>query len=95
MRRARTRRWIPAILEPETDPAAEVARRCVADRDQLERGFRRVPVDQRAVLVLHHYLDMTGRSPRPSACRSAPCDRGSITRAGRCAPPSRRTPDRR
>jgi RNA polymerase sigma-70 factor (ECF subfamily) len=30
----------------------------VADRDQLDRGFRRIPVEQRAVLVLQHYLDM-------------------------------------
>ena len=28
------------------------------DRDQLERGFRRLSVDHRAVVVLHHYLDM-------------------------------------
>jgi RNA polymerase sigma-70 factor (ECF subfamily) len=27
----------------------------VADRDQLERGFRRLPPDQRAILVLHHF----------------------------------------
>ena len=27
----------------------------VADRDQLERGFRRLPPEQRALLVLHHY----------------------------------------
>ncbi len=27
----------------------------VADRDQLERGFRRLPPDQRAILVLRHY----------------------------------------
>ena len=26
-----------------------------ADRDQLERAFRRLPVEQRAVIVLHHY----------------------------------------
>jgi RNA polymerase sigma-70 factor (ECF subfamily) len=29
----------------------------VADRDQLERGFRRLPPDQRALLVLHHFED--------------------------------------
>jgi RNA polymerase sigma-70 factor (ECF subfamily) len=29
------------------------------DRDQLERGFRRLSIDHRAVVVLHHYLDMT------------------------------------
>ena len=27
----------------------------IADRDQLERGFRRLTPDQRAVLVLQHY----------------------------------------
>lgn len=31
----------------------------VADRDQLERGFRRLPADQRAVLVMHHYLGLS------------------------------------
>jgi RNA polymerase sigma-70 factor (ECF subfamily) len=36
-------------LEP--DPAADFA-----GRDQLERGFRRLDVDQRAVLVMHYYL---------------------------------------
>src|SRR4051794_23854088 len=30
----------------------------LADRDQLERAFRRLSVDQRAVVVLHHYLDL-------------------------------------
>jgi RNA polymerase sigma-70 factor (ECF subfamily) len=29
----------------------------VVDRDQLERGFRRLSLDHRAVVVLHHYLD--------------------------------------
>jgi RNA polymerase sigma-70 factor (ECF subfamily) len=28
----------------------------IADRDQLERGFRRLPPDQRAILVMHHFL---------------------------------------
>jgi RNA polymerase sigma-70 factor (ECF subfamily) len=28
----------------------------VVDRDLLERGFRRLAPDQRAILVLHHYL---------------------------------------
>jgi RNA polymerase sigma-70 factor (ECF subfamily) len=31
----------------------------VADRDQLERGFRRLPPEQRAVFVFHHYLGLT------------------------------------
>lgn len=31
----------------------------VHDRDQLERGFQRLSAEQRAVLVLQHYLDMS------------------------------------
>jgi RNA polymerase sigma-70 factor (ECF subfamily) len=31
----------------------------VADRDQLERGFRRLSLDHRSVVVLHYYLDLT------------------------------------
>jgi len=31
----------------------------VADRDQLERGFLRLDPELRAVIVLHHYLDLT------------------------------------
>jgi len=31
----------------------------VAERDQLERGIRRIPVEQRTVLVFHHYLGLT------------------------------------
>lgn len=30
----------------------------IVDRDEIERGFRRLSVDQRAVLVMHHYLGM-------------------------------------
>jgi RNA polymerase sigma-70 factor (ECF subfamily) len=30
----------------------------VVDRDQLERGFRRLPAEQRAVLVLQHYVEL-------------------------------------
>jgi RNA polymerase sigma-70 factor (ECF subfamily) len=32
--------------------------RSLADRDELERAFRRVPLDQRAVFVLHHYVGL-------------------------------------
>ncbi len=31
----------------------------LAIRDQLERGFGRLPAEQRAVLVVHHYLDLS------------------------------------
>jgi RNA polymerase sigma-70 factor (ECF subfamily) len=30
----------------------------LVDRDELERGFRRLPVEHRAVLVMHHYLGL-------------------------------------
>lgn len=30
----------------------------IADRDQLERGFLRLGPEMRAVIVLHHYLDL-------------------------------------
>jgi RNA polymerase sigma factor (sigma-70 family) len=31
----------------------------IHDRDQLERGFRRLTLEQRTVLVFHHYLGLT------------------------------------
>jgi RNA polymerase sigma-70 factor (ECF subfamily) len=37
------------------EPDASVG---LADRDQLERGFRRLDTDQRTVLVLHYYLGL-------------------------------------
>ncbi len=51
--------WQPALrLLPTDEPAEADAARSLADRDQLERGFRRLSVDHRAVIVLHHYLDL-------------------------------------
>ena len=38
-----------------TEPSAATDQD-VVPRDQLERGFRRLPPEQSAVLVLHHYL---------------------------------------
>jgi RNA polymerase sigma-70 factor (ECF subfamily) len=40
------------------DAAAPNDLQVVVDRDQLERGFRRLSIEHRAVVVLHHYLDM-------------------------------------
>jgi RNA polymerase sigma-70 factor (ECF subfamily) len=55
----RTRRWAPNLrLVPADEPAAADGTSSVADRDQLERGFRRLSIEHRAVVVLHHYLDM-------------------------------------
>ena len=54
--------------EPVTDDQSRV----VQDRDQIERGLRRLSVDQRAVIVLHHYLglhpEISMSSPVMSRC---------------------------
>jgi RNA polymerase sigma-70 factor, ECF subfamily len=44
---------------PVDGPAAPDDLLGVGDRDQLERGFRRLTPDERAVLVLHHYAGYT------------------------------------
>jgi RNA polymerase sigma-70 factor (ECF subfamily) len=46
-------------LLPTDQPAATEGLSVVADRDQLERGFRRLSLEHRAVVVLHHYLGLT------------------------------------
>jgi len=55
----RERRWSPKlrVLDRDAGPSHEEME-AVLRRDQLERGFRRLSVEQRAVVVLHHYLDM-------------------------------------
>jgi RNA polymerase sigma-70 factor (ECF subfamily) len=55
----RTRRWAPNLrLLPADEPQAGEGLSSVVDRDQLERGFRRLSIEHRAVVVLHHYLDL-------------------------------------
>ena len=55
----RTRRWAPNLrLLPIGEPVTDGDLGSVADRDQLERAFRRISIDHRAVVVLHHYLDL-------------------------------------
>ncbi|MEA2674836.1 MAG: hypothetical protein QOI92_2028 [Chloroflexota bacterium] len=51
-RSASTVRLAPAGLERDASSG-------VADRDAIERGFRRLRPEHRAVLVLHHYLGFT------------------------------------
>ena len=46
-------------LPPADLPRAVDAYGVVADRDQLERGFQHLPVDQRVVIVLRFLLGMT------------------------------------
>ena len=55
----RSRKWAPNLrLLPADEPASGDETGSVVDRDQLERGFRRLSIDHRAVVVLHHYLDL-------------------------------------
>ena len=54
----KTHHWTPGLRLVETDEHVSDASGSVADRDQLERAFRRLSVDHRAVVVLHHYLDL-------------------------------------
>ena len=55
---ARRRRvWSSNVRElPVDGPAALDDTASVAARDEVERGFRRLSPEQRALLVLHHYL---------------------------------------
>jgi len=55
----RERHWTPHLrLLPSYEPAQADGSATVIDRDQLERGFRRLSIDHRAVVVLHHYLGL-------------------------------------
>jgi RNA polymerase sigma-70 factor (ECF subfamily) len=55
----RRRRWSEGIrllpVEPVHGPDEYLT---VEHRDQIERAFRRLTVEQRAVLVFHHYLGL-------------------------------------
>lgn len=52
--------WLHRLLVRATpEPMTPDAQRAVALRDQLDRGFRRLSPEQRAVIVLHHYLGLS------------------------------------
>jgi RNA polymerase sigma-70 factor (ECF subfamily) len=57
----RGRRFAADVVLLETDgPTADDGGfLTVHDRDQLDRGFRRLPPDQRAVLIFHYALGLT------------------------------------
>jgi RNA polymerase sigma-70 factor (ECF subfamily) len=56
----RRTRWAANIrLLPVDGPGEAAGILTVNDRDQLERAFRRLTLEQRAVLVFHHYLGLT------------------------------------
>jgi RNA polymerase sigma-70 factor (ECF subfamily) len=55
----RRRRWSADLrvlhLAGDVDPGDYLT---VNDRDQIDRAFRRLTLEQRAVIVFHHYLDL-------------------------------------
>ena len=56
----RRRRWsanLHVLARPEGADPTEIL--TVNDRDQLDRAFRRLTLEQRAVLVFHHYVGLT------------------------------------
>ena len=56
----RSRRWAPNLrLLSVDEPMVADGLATIIDRDQLERGFRRLSVDHRTVLVLQHFLDLS------------------------------------
>ena len=55
----RSRQWRANVrVLPVDGPTTPDASASVVDRDALESAFARLPVEQRAVFVLHHYLGL-------------------------------------
>jgi RNA polymerase sigma-70 factor (ECF subfamily) len=53
-------RWMSdSAMHPADEPRERDAFEAVADRDELDRGFQRLSLDHRAILVLRYLLDMT------------------------------------
>lgn len=55
----RRRRRFEATVLAVADPSVSDGSRELADREQIERGFRRLSLDQRTVVVLHHYAGLS------------------------------------
>jgi RNA polymerase sigma-70 factor, ECF subfamily len=59
MEARRRKRWHPTtIVRSMVEPAAPDLIAGIIERERLERGFERLSVDHRAVLVLTYYLDL-------------------------------------
>ncbi len=55
----RARQWSPNLrILPADEPSKSGELDAVVARDQLETAIRRLSVDHRTVLVLHHYADI-------------------------------------
>ena len=58
-KRQRIRDVVEIQLSPDVGPDVSDVQRSTALHDQLARGFMRLSVDQRVVIVLHHYLGLS------------------------------------
>jgi RNA polymerase sigma factor (sigma-70 family) len=73
----RDRHWTALVREIPPEPAGDDRVPAILDRDEVERAFRRLTPEHRAVLVLHHYLglpiseiaDVLGIAPGTAASR--------------------------
>jgi RNA polymerase sigma-70 factor, ECF subfamily len=54
----RATRWMPSLSATRDRPEPSDPISGVVYRDELERAFRRIPVEQRVVVALHDYLDL-------------------------------------
>jgi RNA polymerase sigma-70 factor (ECF subfamily) len=55
----RARHWKTDVrVLPMGGPSTPDGSAALADRDELERAFRHLTIEQRAVFVLHHYLGL-------------------------------------
>ena len=55
----RARRWsVNVRVLPVDGPATRDSTLDVILRDSLDRGFKRLPIEQRAIFILHHYLGL-------------------------------------
>ncbi len=55
----RRRRFQASVTLLHLEPRGDDHASWLADRDQLRRGFERLGVEQRTILVLHHYLGLS------------------------------------
>jgi RNA polymerase sigma-70 factor, ECF subfamily len=62
----RRRRFDASVQALPSEPGTGDAAAGLADRDLLERGFRHLSVEHRAVVVLHHYVGL----PLPEVART-------------------------
>ncbi len=54
----RERRWMSRIREIPVDPPDDDRAGAVIDRDEIDRGFRCLTPEHRAILVLHYYVGL-------------------------------------